>query len=387
MIYLDSAATTPIAPEVLDAMLPYLKDQYGNAGTTYALGRAANEAVWIARKRVSQLVGCQPENVVFTSGGSEANSLVFHGLKHYLKEAGKTHILVSAAEHDSVLRAAKSLIKEGFHVETLPITKDGSILPEIVLNAIRSDTGLVSVMHTNNETGSVNPIAKIGAVCKQFGVLFHTDCVQAAGFHDINVEEISCGFASISSHKLHGPKGVGALIAKRSDLLSPIIYGGSAQEFGLRGGTENVAGIVGFGKACELASQSMAETRAFVIGLKTMFFCYLLDKLRGWGYNDCIHANGRSDVSNGKILSLRIDGVDAGTLLIALDLDGVCISAGSACRSHELKPSHVLKAMGFTDDEARSTIRVSFSAMNTKQEILEAAEKTAQQIKFLKTAV
>lgn len=242
MIYLDNAATTQMDERVLEAMMPYLTTEYGNAGTLYKFGRAANEAVQKARTQVAALINAEPEQIIFTSGGSEANNLVFRGLKDYLKSIGKTHILVSAVEHDSVLRAAESLIKDGFHVEYIPVSSECRVSPAVIEDALRADTGLVSVMFANNETGAINPIEDIGTICMKRGILFHTDCVQAAGCYPIDVVKIGCDFLSVSSHKIHGCKGIGALYTKDKSKLTPIVYGGSEQEFGLRGGTENVAG-------------------------------------------------------------------------------------------------------------------------------------------------
>lgn len=264
MIYLDNAATTQIDRRVLESMMPYLTAQYGNAGARYKFGRAANEAIQDARAQVSRFVGAGDGNIIFTSSGSESNSLVFCGVKEHLKRIGRTHILVSAVEHDSVLRAAESLIKEGFDVGYIPVQEDGSVSLTVLEGMLRPDTGLVSVMYVNNETGAVNPVCDIGSLCMKHGVLFHTDCVQAAGCHIINAVEIGCDFLSVSSHKIHGPKGVGALYVKDTTTITPLIYGGSEQEYGLRGGTENVAGIVGFGKACEISTAQLQEDRTYV---------------------------------------------------------------------------------------------------------------------------
>lgn len=373
MIYLDNAATTQLDPRVLESMMPYLTTQYGNAGTLYRFGRAANEAIQEARARVARFIGADPDSIIFTSGGSEANNLVFHGVKDYLKRIGRTHILVSAVEHDSVLRAAESLMKDGFDVEYIPVLGNGTVPSAAVERALRADTGLVSVMYVNNETGVENPVGDIGSICLKHGVLFHTDCVQAAGCHPIDTTSIGCDFLSISAHKIHGPKGTGALYAKDSSILSPLIYGGHDQEFGLRGGTENVAGIVGFGRACEIASAQQNEDRTTVSMLKQRFVTELQSHLGG----DTVHINGTSLLAPGKTVNLRIDGVDNETLILMLDNADVCIAAGSACQSHESKPSHVLTAMGLTTEEARSSIRVSFSRMNTVDEVMDAAHTLA----------
>lgn len=377
MIYLDAAATTQIDRRVLESMMPYLTTQYGNAGTPYKFGRAANEALKSARAQVSRFVGADNGSIIFTSGGSESNNLVFHGVKEYLKRIGRTHILVSAVEHDSVLRCAESLTKEGFDVGYVPVQGDGSVSLTALEGLLRPDTGLVSVMYVNNETGTANPVCDIGSLCMKHGVLFHTDCVQAAGCHPINVVEIGCDFLSVSSHKIHGPKGVGALYVKDMAPVTPLIHGGSEQEFGLRGGTENVAGAVGFGKACELAAAQLQEDKTYVSSLKQRFVTELNNALKERGMDDIIHINGGSIMAPGKTVNLRIDGVDNESLILMLDNREIYISAGSACQSHESKPSHVLTAMGLTMEEVRSSIRVSFSRMNTMEEVIEAAQTIA----------
>lgn len=384
MIYLDNAATTQIDSRVLEAMMPYLTGQYGNAEALYQFGRAANEAVKNARAQVSRFVGAQSGKIVFTSCGSEANSLVFGGVKNYLKRIGRTHILVSAVEHDSVLRAARSLIKEGFHVDSIPVHGDGSVSMAALESMLRPDTGLVSVMYVNNETGVVNQVGEIGSLCMKHGVMFHTDCVQAAGFHTIDAVEIGCDFLSLSSHKIHGPKGVGALYIKDPACITPLIYGGQEQEYGLRGGTENVAGIVGFGEACELSSAHRHEDRTYVSGLKQKFVTEMTGALKEHGLEDIVHINGGSVMTTGKTVNLRIDGVDSESLILMLDSRGICVSAGSACTSHESEPSHVLTAMGLTAEEARSSIRVSFSRMNTTEEVENAAHTIADFIVVLR---
>lgn len=377
MIYLDNAATTPIDRRVLESMMPYLTTQYGNAGTLYKFGRAANEAIQNARAQVSRFMGASNGSIIFTSGGSESNNLVLRGVKEYLKRIGRTHVLVSAVEHDSVLRAAESLIKEGFDVGCIPVQGDGSVPLTALEGLLRPDTGLVSVMYVNNETGAVNPVCDIGSLCMKHGVLFHTDCVQAAGCHVIDAVEIGCDFLSVSSHKIHGPKGVGALYVKDVTTITPLIYGGAEQEYGLRGGTENVAGIVGFGRACELSAAQLQEDKTYVSSLKQRFVTELTDALKERGMDGIIHINGGSIMAPGKTVNLRIDGVDNESLILMLDNKEICISAGSACQSHESNPSHVLTAMGLTMEEARSSVRVSFSRMNTMEEIIEAAQTIA----------
>lgn len=384
MIYLDNAATTRISDSVLEAMLPYLKEQYGNPGSSHTFGRTARSAVKAAREQVSRAFGvCGPENIIFTSGGTESNNLVFHGVKERLLQQGKRHIIVSAIEHDSVLRAAESLTKEGFYISKIAPDADGTIHPPAVFEAIRPDTGLVSVMYVNNETGAINVIEDIGRGCHQRGALFHTDCVQAMHLLPLQVERGNVDFASISSHKLHGPKGVGALYVSDRSLISPMIHGGSSQEYGLRGGTENVAGIVGFGMACKLFFYY--PNRPYP-GFKRPFYEALCKQLEERGHDPAriLKVNGCPAKMSGSILNLCINGVDGQTLQYMLDIYDVCISTGSACNSNETTPSHVLKAMGLSDEEARSSVRVSFSRLNTKDDVEQAADRMATCIHILR---
>lgn len=385
-IYLDNAATTKLSVEALEAMMPYLTEEYGNAGSVYGLGRRAAAAVQKAREQTALLFGCTAEHIIFTSGGSEGNNTVFAGLRSRLLESGKKHLIVSAIEHDSVLKAAQSLIKEGFYITYLKPESGGYISPKQVEDAMRDDTGLVSVMFVNNETGTVNDIKEIGQICRAHSVLFHTDCVQAAGQYELHVGNCA-DFASVSSHKIHGPKGVGALYVRDKNLV-PLIFGGTEQEFGLRGGTENVAGIVGFGCACECVVKNFREDTVHISTMKQRFYMALLKELEELHIDkDNIHVNGLSPITPGKVLNIRIDGVDGETLLLMLDAKGVCASAGSACRSHEAEPSHVLTAMGLTRDEARSSIRFSFSKYNTAEEVTDAASIFAHCINALRQRV
>ncbi len=387
MIYLDNTATTPIHPEVLDAMLPYLKENYGNAGAIYGIGREAANAVAKAREQVADLINCTPEQIIFTSGGSEANSLVFEGLKPYLLKNRKTHIITSTVEHDSVLKAVEHLckpadggrkkwIKSKFYADYL---SGCSYFARSVQKHINKHTGLVSIMYVNNETGYASDVVDIGEICRRHGVLFHTDCVQALGSRNVDVQEIGCDFLSISGHKINAPKGIGALYAKDSSLLTPIIHGGDAQEFGYRGGTENVANIVGFGKACEILSKSFIGIRHKIFDLSMIFWRALSTKLKEKSISKIYHVN----TFGSKIINIRFDGIDAETLILMLDSRGVCVSAGSACRSHESEPSRVLLAIGLTPEEARSSIRVSFSPYQTREEVAEAAKIIADSVAFL----
>lgn len=386
MIYLDNASTTRIDPRVLEAMMPYLTDEYGNAGTLYGLGRKSAEAITKARQQVADLIGASPEQIIFTSGGSEANNMVFAGVKDYLISTGKTHIVTTQIEHDSVLNAVKNLCKTQYVVGDScikPVFDVKYVQPyQMVVDCIDeitdmgARTGLVSVMHTNNETGLKTPwIEKLGKACRERGVLFHTDCVQAVGCSELNVNEIGCDFMSLSSHKIHGAKGVGALYVRDKSVVSPIIFGGSSQEFGLRGGTENVAGIVGFGAACEILRLNQKKDIKYIAELLQLLYDSIQKHLTEHGLERISHINGGDDLScHGKAINMRFDNVDGETLLLMLDARGVCVSAGSACRSHESEPSHVLLAMGIDPEDARNSIRFSLSRMNTKDEVEQAAK-------------
>ena len=376
MIYLDNAATTQIDTKVLEAMLPYLESQFGNPGGIYKLGRDAKAAVEKARKQVADLINAEPDQIIFTSGATEANNMVFTITQQMLEESGRKDIYVSAIEHQSVLKSAQNMaIKHGFYLHTFLPKKDCFSEHKYLAGKVNKDTALVSAMYANNEVGLIQNVHEIGRICKQNGALFHTDCVQAAGCNPIDVQSIRCDFATLSAHKIHGPKGVGALFIKDKERFSPMIFGGSDQEFGLRGGTENVAGIVGFGKACELAKNCVDNGintyfyslgKAFASGLQTGF-------IRSENKDYRWYFNGNTGYGI-KTISITFPNVDAQSLILALDNQDICVSAGSACDSHDNVPSHVLKAIGLSDDAARQTIRVSFSKMNTGEEVFDAGE-------------
>lgn len=394
MIYLDNSATTPIHPEVLKAMMPYLKGGYGNAGAVYRIGRESAKAIQKAREQVAQLFNASADQIVFTSGGSEGNNMVFsYGMRCMLEERGKKHVVISQIEHDSVYEAAthmfkpsgKANIKDDFYTQFIHTKSDGTVDVNHLEALLDEDEsiGLVSVMYVNNETGAVNPINHIGEICRDRGILFHTDCVQAAGCHPIDANIIGCDFATISGHKIYAPKGIGAIYIKDKTLARSLIYGGTNQEFGLRGGTENVASIVGLGKACDLICSDFGTQRVTVSLLKRLFYENMISYLKELNLEDRIHINGASVGDVGKTLNLRVEDIDSETLLLMLDAKGVCISAGSACHSHRSEPSRVLTAMGLSDDEARDSVRISFSSTNTPAEIEEAAAIFSSCIKTL----
>lgn len=379
MIYLDNAATTQIHPEVLAAMNAAQTETFANPGSIHAAGWEARQLVDKARAQVARVVNASPQNIVFTSGGSEANALALLGVADRLKKTGKTHILINETEHKSVLNCGAWLSELGFDVEYLPVSGSGRVLTATVKRMLREDTGLVSVMFVNNETGVVNEIEQIAGLCHENGVLFHTDCVQAFGKWTIDVEQDPIDFLSVSAHKLQGPKGVGCLYVRERSLLKPLIPGGS-QEYGLRAGTENVPGIVGFGKAAKLTmGDSLDGIRDYGVGVKNIIDG-VLNRLP-----DIARLNGDPAIY-GTICNFRFDGVHGESLVLLLSSRGVMVSAGSACTSNSAKPSHVLKAMGLTDEEARSSVRISVFEPLSEREERQAADAIAEAVTELRKA-
>lgn len=373
MVYLDNAATTRISDAVLQNMLPYLRIGYGNPGSVHTLGRQSFEAVETARQRVAFLLEVPAQNIIFTASATEANNMVLRCTRERLRE--RPDIVVSAGEHDSILRTAFDVERrEKGHVFKVPLMESGRIDTLALMDIVerhRDSIGLVSIMRANNETGAVNPVENIFPKLQSLGILTHSDCVQAAGTEPLEHISHVCDFITLSAHKIHGPKGVGALYVKDKEALVPLITGGSVQEYGLRGGTENVAGIVGFGKACELASKNLAENVQNINMKSGKFFSVLTEQLARMGLIDILHFNGESQ--NSKTYSIRFDGIPAETLLMMLDANEIYVSAGSACTAHDTGLSHVLSAMGLSPEEIRSSIRISFSTMNTMDEMLFAA--------------
>lgn len=374
MIYLDNAATTQMHEHVVREMLPYLYGDYGNPSALYKAGRTAQEAVRKARKQVADFLHTTPEHIVFTSGGSEGNNMILRGLADHLKDNGKTTIITTPVEHSSVLRVMDYLIKLGFDIRYLPVSTGGSVEIDHLEDYIDDTVGLFSVMYVNNETGAVNPIKEIARVCDAHGILFHSDCVQAAAAFDIDVVDLGVDFITMSAHKVHGPKGIGAVYIRDlrdTPYITPLVIGGKEQEGGLRGGTENVPGIVGFGKACELMKPPENFRPLFLYELSAALAKLHPEKFAG------VYVNGTGNIAN-TILNIEVQGVDAETLVLLMDVNGVAVSAGSACHSHSMEPSHVLKAMGLSDSEARSSVRISASSFQTEKDIVDAAHIMAQ---------
>lgn len=384
MIYLDNAATTQIDKGALDAMMPYLTSEYGNAGTMYKLGRNARNAIEEARQHVADFINAKPEQIIFTSSGSEANNLAICGLRNHLLNTGKTEIITSPVEHDSVLNAVKSMcIKDEFHARFLPTFNDKICRTVDLSNTISDNTGLITLMYANNETGLISPVNKIGNVCKSKNIFYHIDCVQAAGCYPLDVEKLNCTSLSISGHKLHAPKGIGAIYLRDKDFYKPIINGGLGQEFGLRAGTESVANIVGFGYICNEIHKIQSVFSQYIGDLKDLFYDTLVYKLDEYKIKDILHINCAYKRRSGKVINLRFDGIDGQTLLLMLDTRGVCVSAGSACSGDTTDPSHVLTSMGISEEDANNSIRISFSASNSEDEVKEAARILVECVKEL----
>lgn len=376
MIYLDNAATTKVSPEVMEAMLPFFSDAYGNPGSIHSMGLTAEKAIETARRQVAAPIGADPGNIIFTGGGSEANTLAIAGLMEYLKRIGKTHIITTKVEHHSVLECIKYLVYNEFYVTYIPTNEFGEINYEMLEASISCRTGLVSIMAVNNETGNRYNIHRIGKICRKKSTLFHTDCVQAYCGIDINVDKDCIDFMSASGHKIHAPKGVGFLYARQKDLLRPIIFGGS-QEYGLRGGTHNTPYIVGLGRAAELANtEHLKDVHSYGAKIEKIEQC-ILSEVPDTYINGIPHFNS-------KTINVRFDDVDGETLLMMLNSKGIEVSAGSACSAHYAEPSHVLSAIGLSDDEARSSIRISVSKYTTDEEIDEAISAIADSVKQLR---
>jgi cysteine desulfurase len=379
-IYLDNNATTPLDPAVIEEMMPFLTKCYGNPSSGYTFAAKARKGVDLARERLAALLGCEPSEIVFTSGGTESNNAVIHSALQFAP-LGK-HVITSAVEHSAVLRPCQDLEKRGGTVTFLGVDQDGNLDLAKFEAAIRPETALVSTMWANNETGVLFPVERIAEICRRKGVLFHTDAVQAVGKIPMRLRDTAINLLSLSAHKLHGPKGVGALYVNRRTRFSPLIAGGS-QENGRRGGTENVAGIVGLGKAAELACKYLAEENCNIRSIRDRFEKSVLEAVSG------ASVNGTGALRIPNTSSLSFEGIESSSsALILLDRHGICCSAGSACRTGSQEASHVLGAMNPNGDGARRSLRFSFSRFNTEAEIDRAIEIVPKVIEKLReTAV
>jgi len=357
-IYLDNAATTKISKEVLAAMLPFLKENYGNPSSLHSLGRKSSTAVEEARRQVADLINAHPNEIILTSGGTEADNLALFGVANIKK---KGHIITSTIEHPAILEACNHLEKNGFSVTYVKVDKDGFVNPADVEKSIRKDTMLVTIMHANNEIGTIQNIREIGKICREKKVLFHTDAVQSIGKLPIDVVKDNIDLLTISSHKIYGPKGVGALYVKTGVKLEPLVFGGG-QEKAIRSGTENVSGIIGFGKACETAKKDLKDVEK----IKKLRDKLILGVL---GEIDHSWLNGSQENRLANNVNFGFKYIEGEAIIYALDAKGICSSTGSACSSHKLEPSHVLLAIGLKHEDAHGSVRLTLSKYTTEKEI------------------
>lgn len=360
-IYLDNSATTPLKKEVLDEMLPYLTEHYGNPSSIYRIGREAKAAIEVAREKVAAAINADPKEIFFTGCGTEADNWAIKGIALAKEKKGK-HIITSKIEHHAVLHTLESLEKQGWEVTYLDVDEYGKILLDDLRASIRPDTVLITIMTANNEVGTIEPISDIGAIAKEYGVLFHTDAVQAIGSIDINVKEMNIDLLSLSAHKFGGPKGVGALFARRNVLPAVFMHGG-AQERARRAGTENVASIVGLGKAIELATANLSEKCEKIRAMRDRLIKEIPEKI------PYVKLNGHpTDRLPGNV-NFSFNFIEGEALLLMLDLNGIAASSGSACTSGSLDPSHVLLALGLPHEIAHGSLRLSIGEVNTDEDI------------------
>jgi len=362
MIYVDNAATTRIYPEVLDKMMPFLTDQYGNPSSLYSFGQYARQAVDEARDTVAECLGCRSDEVYFTSGGSESDNWAIRMAAHLMADKGKKHLISTAIEHHAVLHTLKALEKQGFEITLLPVGQNGIVSAKDVRDAIRDDTALVTVMFANNEIGTIQPIAQIGEICREKGVWFHTDAVQAVGHIPVDFAKMNIDMLSLSAHKFHGPKGVGALIIRRGIRFPSFIEGG-AQEKGRRAGTENTAGIVGLAHALKLSCERMEKIIPSLAAMRDRLITGILNTVERTRLNgDPVNRlPGNANFS--------FEGIEGESLLLLLDFKWICASSGSACTSGSLDPSHVLLALGLPHAIAHGSLRITLSDENTDEDI------------------
>ncbi len=365
-IYLDYAATTPTHPEVLKAMLPYFTDAFGNPSSIHFYGQEAKGAIEEARVKVANLINARDEEIIFTSGGTEADNFALKGVALANENKGN-HIITSSIEHHAVIESCKFLERGGFSITYLPVDEYGLIDPDDVRKAITDKTVLISVMHANNEVGTIEPITEIGKIAREAGIYFHTDAVQAVGRIPVDVNELGVDLLSMSAHKLYGPKGIGALYIRKGTKLVAFMHGGE-QERRRRASTENVPGIVGFGKAVELARQEMGEEEKRLTNLRDQFIKDLLEQI------DHTRLNGHPTMRLPNNVNVSADYVEGESMVLNLDLESICASTGSACSSSSLEPSHVLLAMGLSHEQAHGSLRFTQGKWTTEEEIRRVLE-------------
>ena len=377
-IYLDYAATTPVHPEVVKAMLSYFSDAFGNPSSLYSYGLEARQAIEAARNKVAESIGAKNEEIVFTGGGSEADNFAIKGVADADSRKGN-HIITSVIEHHAVLVTCKFLEKRGFKVTYLPVDKYGLVDPESVRKAITDKTILISIMHANNEIGTIQPIGEIGKIARKAKIYFHTDAVQTVGHIPVNVNELKVDMLSFSAHKLYGPKGVGVLYIRKGTKVTSLIQGGE-QEQGRRAGTENVPGIVGLGKAIELAGLDITNETERLITLRNVLIKGILEKI------EHSHLNGHPTRRLSNNVNVSVDFIEGESTCLNLDLEGICISTGSACSSSDAEPSHVLLAIGLSHEQARSSLRFTMGRLTTAEDIervLEVLPRTVARLRAI----
>lgn len=367
LIYFDNAATTPVRKEVLDTILPYFSEHYGNASSVYSIARESKKAIDKAREQVANALGAEPAEIFFTAGGSESDNWALKGIAESMSSKGK-HIITSVIEHHAILHTCEYLESKGFEVTYLPVDEYGKIRIEDLKAAIRPDTILISIMFANNEIGTIEPIAEIGKIAKEKGIYFHTDAVQAVGHVKIDVKEMNIDMLSLSGHKLGAPKGIGALYIRKGVKLKSFIHGG-AQERGRRAGTENVPGIVGLGKAIEIAVNEMDEVTPKLIKMRDKLITELNSKISHTKLNG--HPVDRLPGN----VNLSFEFIEGESMLLFLDMNGICASSGSACTSGSLDPSHVLLSIGLPHEKAHGSLRLTLGHMNTEEEVDYIIEK------------
>jgi cysteine desulfurase len=374
---MDYAATTPTDSRVLEAMEYFWKQKFGNPSSIHNYGQEAREGIEIARKNVSQLLGAESSEIIFTSGGTEADNTAIKGIGYALRDKGN-HIITTAIEHHAVIHACEFMISQGFKVTFLNVGPNGILDPEDVKKAITRDTILISVMHANNEIGTIQPVTEIGAIARERSILFHVDAVQTYGHVEIDVNKMGIDLLSLSAHKLNGPKGVGALYLKKGTPMIPLIHGGG-QEQGLRSSTYNVTGIVGLGKASEIAKREMKKERIEILNLRNTLLNKIRDHING------IHLNGDQYQRLPNNLNVSIENVEGEALLMNLDLAGIAVSSGSACSSESTEPSYVLKAIRISNELARGSIRLTLGRFSTKDEVEKVADVLINAVKYLRS--
>jgi len=378
-IYLDHSATTPVDLEVAALMMTYYTEKYGNPSSVHSFGREARQALEEARRQVAELIGATLQEITFTSGGTEADNLAIIGTAEAMSKKGK-HLITSSVEHHAVLETCEFLAKNGFELTILPVDAEGIVSVEDVRKAIRPDTILISVMHANNEVGAIQPIVEIGQLAKEHSITFHVDAVQTLGKIPINVKDMNIDLLTVSSHKIYGPKGVGALYVRKGVRLAPRAHGGS-QEKKRRSGTENTPGIIGFGKACELIGKRMDKEDARQIILRDKLMNGIIERIKYVKVNGPL---GEKRLANNVNVSIRF--VEGESLLLSLDMLGIAASSGSACTSGSLDPSHVLLAMGLVHEIAHGSLRFSLGSQNTEEEIdyvLEQLPKIVERLRMM----